>query len=147
MATQLTSVVDDVVLVEYFHFALQTFPSPTVVLDLGIPEDLVRGGQGGATFRSAATDHYAPVRIELWPAPPPAAGSWHARQSTGFTADTVALRLMSPTAGVSDLPLLLPVPGEYAIRAHVDRTGPIPPPRETTFLRGLERWLVQIWPL
>jgi hypothetical protein len=64
------AVVEETLLVEYFHFALQCFPSGTVALDLGIPQGRLLGGVGGATFRSGTTDHYTPIRLELWQATP-----------------------------------------------------------------------------
>lgn len=140
------AVVDDVVLVEHSHFAMQTFPSGTVALDLGIPPAVVLGGAGGATFRSAATDHHAAVRLELWTSAPPPSPGWDAQQDARVTVDALDLRLMSPTAGVADVALRVPRPGVYDLRAFVARSRTPPPRRTTGFPHGFERWLVQVWP-
>ena len=111
-------VVEDLLLVEYFHFALQCCPSGSVALELGTPEGRVLGGPGGATFRSGATDHYAPSRLELWPAEPApdATRAWDEVATAAFRVDAVELRLTAVTAGPGDGALELPATGGYGVR-------------------------------
>jgi len=142
------AVVEDLLLVEYFHFALQCYPSGTVALDLGIPDGRVLGGPGGATLRSGTTDHYAPIRLELWPAEPApdATRAWDEVESAAFSVDAVELRLTAVTAGIGDGALLLAATGGYRIRAHVAQTAPFPEVPQEEFGRDLERWVLQVWP-
>jgi hypothetical protein len=144
-----SAVVEETLLVEYFHFALQCFPSGTIALGLGIPPGRLLGGIGGATFRSEATDHYTPIRLELWPADPPAdrTTTWDAVESAQFWTDAPQLRLTAVTAEVSDQALIVAYPGRYGIRAHVVQTAPLPTGLGPDFAEGLERWLIQVWPL
>jgi hypothetical protein len=150
------AVVEEDVFAEYGVFTLQAHFSADIALALGPPEpgELLRAGRGGATFRSGAFDHFARVRVELWPAhpllPP---GGWEETAESIAVVDSTELRLASATAWISSHPIQLPAPGAYVVQAvasgraavhdHVmhDRlTGSTEPPR------GVERWLVRLWP-
>jgi hypothetical protein len=120
---------------------------------LGVPEAgrLLAAGRGGAVFRSGGPDHYAEVRVELWPLRPSVTVSgWDGVDEAQLETSGTELRLASPTAWVSDRPLLLPAPGGYRVRAAAAGreaaararflgSGPLHP-------SGLERWLIQLWP-
>jgi hypothetical protein len=97
------AVVEETLLVEYFHFALQCFPSRTT--------------------------------------------TWDAVESAQFWIDAPQLRLTAVTAEVSDQALIVAYPGRYGIRAHVVQTAPLPAGLGLDFAEGLERWLIQVWPL
>jgi hypothetical protein len=78
---------------------------------LGVPEAgrLLAAGRGGAVFRSGGPDHYAEVRVELWPLRPSVTVSgWDGVDEAQLETSGTELRLASPTAWVSDRPLLLP---------------------------------------
>jgi hypothetical protein len=151
------AIVEDDVFAEYSMFALQAQFSAVTPLELGHPEtdEILRAGDGGATFCSGAADHFARVRVEIWLEPPllPAEG-WEETAEGTAHLDSTELRLASATAGVSDRPAHLPAPGTYAIQAAVSgraairdrvmhdlRTGSFEPPS------GIERWLVRLWPV
>ncbi|MFG3708158.1 hypothetical protein ACGF7U_25970 [Micromonospora sp. NPDC047670] len=143
--------VDEQVFAEYALFALQSQHTAEVAFALGVPraDRLLSAGRGGVVFRSGGPDHYAEVRVELWPLRPPAiAGEWDEVDEARLETSGTELRLASPTAWVGDHPVLLPAPGRYRVRAAVAgreaaraRGGSGPP-----YPSGLERWLVQLWP-
>jgi hypothetical protein len=148
--------VEEDVYAEYGVFTLQAHYSADIALALGRPGpgELLRAGRGGISFRSGAFDHFARVRVELWPArPPQPPGDWEESAEGVAVVDSAQLRLASATAWISSNPVDLPAPGEYSVygavsgreaaheRMRLDRlTGSDEPPR------GLERWLVRLWP-
>lgn len=147
----LPNVIEEKVFAEYALFALQPQRTAEVAFALGVPKAgrLLSAGRGGAVFHSGGPDHYAEVRVELWPLRPPVTTSeWDGVDEAQLETSGTELRLASPTAWVSDRPLLLPAPGGYRVRAAVTgreaartRGGTGPP-----YPSGLERWLIQLWP-
>ncbi|MEU5347340.1 hypothetical protein AB0H18_42105 [Streptomyces sp. NPDC020766] len=152
-----TAIVEDEVLAEYGVIILQVHHSAQIALELGRPSAgrLLHAGRGGATLRSGGFDHWAHVRLELWPSQPsgpPDPQAWDGREEGELNVDATELRLASATAGVSERPLRLPAPGRYRIRAH-SAGGHTVRDHFTAadhgvpgFPRGLERWLLQLWP-
>jgi hypothetical protein len=65
------------------------------------------------------------------------------------TCDVVAaeVRLQSVTAVVSRQPLHLPAVGEYRARVHAGGRAAAERLDEGTFGSGVERWLIQLWPV
>jgi Acetyltransferase (GNAT) domain len=147
----LAIVIEEKVFAEYGLFALQSQYTAEVAFALGVPEAgrLLSAGRGGAVFQSGGPDHYAEVRVELWPLRPSVTASeWDGVDEAQLDTSGTELRLASPTAGVSVRPLLLPAPGGYRVRAAAAgrdaaraRGGSGPP-----YPSGLERWLIQLWP-
>lgn len=67
-----------------------------------------------------------------------------------FSTDGTDLRLWSITAAMGARTLQLPTAGTYHVRAYVSGQADIEAAEATepaSFAEGLERWLVQIWPV
>jgi hypothetical protein len=143
--------IEEEILVEYGVFALQAYPSPQVALALGRPDGLLLAGPGGAVFASATTDHYAHVRVELWPHRPAPPRPATRAGSAELTTDAPGLRLASVTAAIGEQLLELPAAGRYAVRAGVTELGPRPDDLDedptADLPGGVEDWLIQLWPL
>jgi hypothetical protein len=145
------AVVEEEVLAEYGVFTLQAHYSSAIALALGRPSpgSVLRAGRGGATFRSGAFDHFARVRVELWPTRPPAlVGEWEDTAEGAAEIDTDELRLASATAWISDHPVRLPyATGGYLIEASVSGRTTVAAHPDPHMLHGIERWLIRVWPV
>lgn len=152
------AVLEDDVLTEYASFTLRAASTDDLVL-LDLPDEgLLRGGRNGVLFVSGASDHYASVRVELHPAAPPSvagfpeeAGPWEETGDDAFDVRGTALVLAGATGVVSDDELELPAPGRYRVRALCSGRAAAAAAVDDwagdgDFPRGLERWLVLVWP-
>jgi hypothetical protein len=140
------------VMVEYRLFRLQAADAGVNACE-GQPHPsaadwVLLAGEAGALLHSTMNDHYAAVRLELWPAVPPHLDDARSDSAQGdMHLNTATLLIDSTTGWPNPATLALPVPGDYGIRARRRRT-----PRadevdqEGSFEHGLEEWLIQIWP-
>jgi hypothetical protein len=140
------------VLVEQRQFRLQEHAGADVLAAEYIPDEegglTAIGTTGGVLLGSAGNDHYASVRIELWSGRAPCGqGAWDTVREETFTVSATgqieAMTLMGESAAP---PVILPVLGSYRIRVHVSGRREAAELDEATFVRGVERWLLQIWP-
>ncbi|MGW7412350.1 hypothetical protein [Streptomyces sp. NPDC054863] len=79
--------------------------------------------------------------------PPDVAGPWDSDTSGVLHTDSLRLRLISPTAGVSSRLLELPALGSYHVRAYSRVLGIIDRSQPPGFPHGMERWLIRVWPV
>jgi hypothetical protein len=139
---------DDTVEVEYGQFVVQEVSMLRNPLTLPVPsgEWLAAGGPGGLLLHSAATDHYPTVRLELWDGAAPAVpDTWD--RIVDVTCDLrSAVRLQSVTATFSAHTLDIPRHGAHHARVHVGNRAEAAELDEGTFVTGVERWLIQLWP-
>ncbi|QFZ20450.1 hypothetical protein [Saccharothrix syringae] len=145
--TPLDAVAEDVY-AEFGALVLQAHFSAQIALALGIPgpDELIRAGRGGVTFRSGGVDHVARMRVEAWssrPARP--SGAWEEQAEGVLVVDSAELRLASGTAWASSTSLRLPAPDAYSVLVVVSGRSNVPsyPPEPP---RGVKRWHVQLWP-
>lgn len=144
---RLAAEIDDTILVEFSHFALQEIPMARIAQGLGIPGEGRRsaGGPGGIIFASQASDHYPSVRIELWSAEPaPSTDRWDATEELR-TNLAGSVRLKSLAHEMSDKTLPLPQSGDYGARVHVRDDPNIDELDTGSFADTNEHWLVQLW--
>jgi hypothetical protein len=148
----LISAIDHTVVVEYGRFCLQDTARLHPAAEAPVPANddwLLAGGRGGVLFRSAESDHYPAVRLELWEARPPTYDEpFDATGEATFSTDGTELKLWSITAAMGAHSLQLPTAGTYHVRAHVSGQAAIEAAEAVdpaSFAEGLERWLVQIW--
>ncbi|NYF55640.1 hypothetical protein [Micromonospora purpureochromogenes] len=106
------------------------------------------GTAGGILFRSAGTDFYPTVVLELWPSEPrPDSGSWEEAEESDFDSQDGSLQFMSVMAVFAGEQIALPGPGTYQARVYCrgrDRAAALH--GKALNYRGVEEWLVQIWP-
>ena len=143
--------IEEPVLIEYNQFTLLPFRS-WPQKDLQLPKGLMWAGDGGALFRSGGTDHYAGVRVVVCPhePPPDTTQPWELVEQGVFTCDDPQLVLVGATGRISDARIELPAPGRYGIRAHCrgrEAAQKVNVGDGRGFPRGLESWLLQIWPV
>ncbi|GAA2838809.1 hypothetical protein [Crossiella cryophila] len=149
MARVVSSIAQSV-LVENDHFTLHDDrgPAPSLPPD-PVDRDLVHADLGHAVFRSAASTHYAAVRVELWDGEPlrSTAEGWDAKGAVEVLAGSAEL-VLGPVVTVSETARLsLPVPGRYRIdaasrgRADIQALGP------GSYAHGVENWVIRIWPV
>ncbi|EWC63887.1 hypothetical protein UO65_0802 [Actinokineospora spheciospongiae] len=133
--------------VDHNHFLMQEVPTLRTmsVDDMPGDDELVAGSDGGLYFHSAANDHEADVRLELWDAEPdPVAAPW----TLGATVSTDlrdAVRFNSIFMVFSGRELVLPVSGPYMARVSTRGRDAAAELEEATFAKGVEKWLVQLW--
>lgn len=146
--------IDDTVVVEYGQFCLQDMARLHPAAEAPVPASddwLLVGGRGGLLFHSAESDHYPAVRLELWSTQPPTHDEpFDATGDATFSTDGTELRLWSITAAMGAHTLQLPTAGTYHVRAYVSGQADIEAAEAAepaSFAEGLERWLVQIWPV
>lgn len=149
-----SSAIDDTVIVEYGQFCLQDMARLYPAAGAPVPANddwLLAGGRGGVLFHSAESDHYPAVRVELWATRPPARDEpFDAVGDATFSTDGTELQLWSITAAMGTRVLRLPAAGSYHVRAHVSGQADIEAAEAAepaSFAEGLERWLIQIWPV
>jgi hypothetical protein len=140
---------DDTVEVEYGQFVVQETSMLRSPLALPVPtgEWVAVGGAGGLLLHSVANDHYPAVRLELWDGVPPAApGKWD--QVLDLTCDLGSgVRLQSVTATHSANTLEIARQGGHHARVHAGNQDEAAELDEGTFESGVERWLIQLWPV
>jgi hypothetical protein len=124
-------------------------------------DPIVTAGPHRVWFYSAATDHYARVRLELWTTPPPEpTHDEAATRSVSFDTNGRRLCLATTVNGpvihhpTRDRPgdspriqhLEPPSPGHYTVEVMVTgRTEAAELPEAST-RRGVENWLIRLWP-
>ncbi|ANZ41695.1 hypothetical protein BBK82_42860 [Lentzea guizhouensis] len=146
------SAIDDTVVVEYGQFCLQDLARLHGAAEAPVPAGdwLLVGGRGGVLFRSAESDHYPAVRVELWADRPPMHDEpFDATGDSTFSMDGTELQLWSITAATGCHTLRVPAANTYHVRAHVSGRADIEAVEANdpaSFAEGVERWLIQIWP-
>jgi len=123
-----------------------------LIADIGNPGAgvTVTGAEGGLVLWSAGNDHYPQVRLEQWSGQPPRdQEEWETEQEVSFSMnETGKLALTAISGGKSKdaSPVVLPCLGTYRARVHTRGRDEAACHGEAEFYRGVERWLVQIWP-
>ncbi|MET9002285.1 hypothetical protein [Amycolatopsis sp. Hca4] len=145
----LIAAVDDTVDVEYGQFVLQELAMTRSPLTLPVPAGAwtAVGGAGGLLLHSAATDHAPAVRIELWDgAPAGDTAEWD--EVLDLTCDLAAdVRLQSVTATPGHHTLPITHPGAHHARIHAGNQRDAGRLGEGSWAEGVERWLIQLWPV
>ncbi|MFI9811353.1 hypothetical protein [Saccharothrix variisporea] len=110
-------------------------------------------------FYSAGNDHYATVRVELWEARPPEITDADACEShtVSFTAARLCLAttvggpvVHAPADTAEAEPrthyLEVPTPGQFILEVTVHGRDAAADLEEATWARGVESWLIRMWP-
>lgn len=127
---------------EYAFFLLD---NPSFEPDFAL---LVSGGVGGLSFGSAATEHDARVRVEIWSAPPPndTSDRWERSEIGAFYTDRDEHVFEGAIAQFGD-PTRWPVKGYFGLRAYCAGAAKVQKLADQLIdiPKGSERWLVQFW--
>lgn len=104
-------------------------------------------GPNTITVLSASSRHHvAALIVEAWDGEPPPAAGWTAPHETGVRLDSGWLEINPLVGGEDDI--TVGGPGRYRVRGYVtgreELLAATPPPEVE--LRGVERYLLQIWP-
>ncbi|WIV61372.1 hypothetical protein [Amycolatopsis nalaikhensis] len=148
--SRLIAAIDDTVEVEYGQFVLQEVSMSRNALGLPVPTGswTAVGGAGGLLLHSSATDHYPTVRVELWDGTPPGDERSGWAEVLELTCDLATeVRLQSVTATFGEHTLQIPRPGVHHVRAAVGNQSDTAELGEGSFETGVERWLIQLWPV
>jgi hypothetical protein len=142
---------DDEVLVDHFQFSLVDAWGHDHWPRLGTtPIPFLETADGVVKFSSAATDHHAAVRLEAWTHEPPAPpGAWEAARevTVPVASGTVALWQLMGGRSASDLAFTLGPPGRYQLRVHCRGRAAAQALGPATWRHGVERYLLQFWPV
>jgi hypothetical protein len=136
--------------VQYRIFVLQDSRGAHSPLAAGAPalDQLVLAAPGGLVLGSAGNDFQPQVLIQVWPtAPAPSEEDWDQVDEVTFECPSGRARLASiqGTPAGPDVPL--GPPGTYHVRVHCrGRTEAAARLGRELFYRGVEIWLLQVWP-
>lgn len=125
-----------------------------------LPAKLLWAGRDGAVLLSAAQEHDAGLRFEIWSSAPPPNTSreWEMQEEGRLEMTVDELAFGGPTTGMTSDPIKLPAAGTYAIRVYCAGREAVHAAEEATqdpdiedeadleMPEGLEQWLVQLWP-
>lgn len=149
---------DGVVFVEDGMFHLVDDAAPEYGLSPqeppGLLADLVTtgAGLGLATFSSELQDNEPYANLEYWSAEPPEPdGIWEGRARAILTVPGGQLTLASGVSMLGSSHELCLPPGRYHLGVWCEgraeaRAAELDSIDEGTLLRGVERWLVRLWP-
>ncbi|HEY0498489.1 MAG TPA: hypothetical protein VGD48_22305 [Kutzneria sp.] len=144
------SSVDTSVEVEFHQFLVQDHDGPdaaVAVEPMPWEDNIVVGGVGGLRIYSSATDHSPSVRLELWDErAPDGLPGWQFGGEARFSVVGQRLRMWSLMGVHVDEDLLLPAVGDYAAVVYQQGREAAERLEEATFVSGVERWVIQIWP-
>jgi hypothetical protein len=138
-------------LIEYRQFQVQERHGKSVTgvtLSTDNEDDIATGADGGVKLWSAGNDHYPSVRLQLWSSTPPQSREkWDRTQEETFTVSSTGhLTLKTLSGEESDASITLQAPGSYRVRVHVRGCEEAWERGEAQWFRGVEQWLLQIWP-
>jgi hypothetical protein len=122
--------------------------------DSSEPGAVTTSGASGVSFLSQAREHVAEVRLEVWTATPPrdTSAKWEIVEANAFRS----YRTVHEITGAIDnstAPFNWNAQGAYGVRAHcTGRAALARLLRESANLDdkppvGIERWLIQVWPM
>jgi hypothetical protein len=112
----------------------------------------VGGGLGLATFSSELQDNEPQVDLECWSAEPPEPdGPWEASARGQISVAGDRLALVSGISMLSSSHDLAVPPGRYDIAVwcrgrEQARAGELAAIEAETLVRGVEKWLIRLWP-
>jgi len=134
--------------VDYHQFHLFDVESRRYsLLDLTPSTDDTIGisGDGGARFFTLGDMTDVIVDFELWTAEPGQPEQPYERQYRGeFTVDTGRVVLGCTTGSPTDVPIELPHPGAYHLKAHRNSRATVDPDLPDVNHHS-ETWLIQVW--
>ncbi|WP_199440218.1 hypothetical protein [Umezawaea beigongshangensis] len=130
-------------LVEFSHFVLFDFSGSSSLADLHTATDshrIGRSGPGGVLLHATDFDLEADVVVELHDTDP---GTDDHSWTGEFHTDSGTLLLASATGAPGDIPVDLPAPGDYRLRARR-----LPELIDTSFgdEARCEQWVLCVWP-
>jgi len=136
------------VLVSYGAFFLQDVghfrPVQSVAKRLG--DDLVATGPGGAAFASAAPDHVASVRLEVWnEAPRDDTKEWEVSAERVLCCDSGRVQFWTTDSGPASEVIDLDGPGYYRLRVACRGRDAARARFEEYMFSGIEQWRLQLW--
>jgi hypothetical protein len=137
--------------VEYRMFYLRDPHQRDSPLGEDVPalDEILRPGPNGVVFRSGGNNFAPDVTLEVWrsePARDP--GDWDERADAVFAAPSATVRLLALSGELAGDDVTLPPADRYYLRAYTRGRGEAMERLTTVdrFYRGVEEWLVQIWP-
>ncbi|MBP2476988.1 hypothetical protein JOF53_005860 [Crossiella equi] len=109
---------------------------------------LVHEDLGHVVFRSAASGHYADVRVELWDGEPGGPGTgFEARGGLDLLLGAAELALGPCASVLRPARLRLPAAGRYRLDAVSSGRAEVRALGDGSHAHGIESWLVRIWPV
>ena len=143
------STVQDTVIVEFGSFLLAEFPETTRGWRPDLRDDrIIRSAGSGSTYLlSGGTDHYPHVSVEVCPAEPEVPVGWERIDEDEDVFSRPVLRLHSVTSQLGARAIKLPAAGRWRIRAASSGRADVQRLGEASFAEGVERWLLQLWPV
>jgi len=109
---------------------------------------LVAGRNLITVVSASARHHVAALTVEAWTAEPPPAAGWTDPCETGVRLDSGWLEI-NPLVDAEDADdITVGAPGAYRVRGYVTGRSELlaATPAPDVELRGVERYLLQIWP-
>ncbi|WP_433223455.1 hypothetical protein ACQP00_26175 [Dactylosporangium sp. CS-047395] len=148
---ELVGALDTTVLVDHGTFDLldDGGPQHPAADGLGPARWLGTGANAVTVYSPAAWSHVGGLRLEVWDGPPPPEDTWADRQEGAARFDSGLVEVNPLVDGGEDEESLEVEPGAYGVRAYVAGRAELLAIQDEpdADLDGIERYLVQLWPV